>query len=53
MSDYIPRLAAQGDVGALTAFCCRSSRRDLGTVIWASANIISFLQPILIRWPVL
>src|SRR5207249_2683305 len=33
---------------ALTAFCVVLLILIIGTVIWASANVISFLQPILI-----
>ena len=48
MSDYPTPWQRKMMWAALTAFCVVLLILIIGTVIWASANIISFLQPILI-----
>jgi predicted PurR-regulated permease PerM len=48
MSDYPTPWQRKMMWSALTAFCVVLLILIIGTVIWASANIISFLQPILI-----
>src|SRR5580704_7049695 len=48
MSDYPTPWQRKVMWAALTAFCVVLLIVIIGTVIWASANIISFLQPILI-----
>ena len=48
MSDYPTPWQRKMMWTALTAFCVVLLILIIGTVIWASANIISFLQPILI-----
>jgi predicted PurR-regulated permease PerM len=48
MSDYPTPWQCKMMWAALTAFCVVLLVVIIGTVIWASANIISFLQPILI-----
>ncbi|HZS16870.1 MAG TPA: AI-2E family transporter [Candidatus Udaeobacter sp.] len=48
MSDYPTAWQRKTMWAALTAFCVVLLVLIIGTVIWASANIISFLQPILI-----
>ena len=48
MSDYPTAWQRKMMWAALTAFCVVLLVVIIGTVIWASANIISFLQPILI-----
>jgi len=48
MSDYPTPWQRKMMWAALTAFCVVLLVLIIGTVIWASANIISFLQPILI-----
>ena len=48
MSDYPTPWQRKMIWAALTAFCVVLLILIIGTVIWASANIISFLQPILI-----
>src|ERR1044072_3346641 len=48
MSDYPTPWQCKMMWAALTAFCVVVLILIIGTVIWASANIISFLQPILI-----
>jgi predicted PurR-regulated permease PerM len=48
MSDYPTAWQRKMMWTALTAFCVVLLIVVVGTVIWASANIISFLQPILI-----
>ncbi len=48
MSDYPTPWQRKMMWAALTAFCVVLLIVIIGTVIWASANIISFLQPILI-----
>jgi predicted PurR-regulated permease PerM len=48
MSDYPTAWQRKMIWAALTAFCVVLLFIIIGTVIWASANIISFLQPILI-----
>jgi predicted PurR-regulated permease PerM len=48
MSDYPTPWQRKMMWTALTAFCVVLLILIIGTVIWASANVISFLQPILI-----
>src|SRR6267378_4230068 len=48
MSDYPTPWQRKMMWAALTAFCVVLLILIIGTVIWASANIVSFLQPILI-----
>ncbi len=48
MSDYPTPWQRKMMWAALTAFCVVLLIVIIGTVIWASANVISFLQPILI-----
>ena len=48
MSDYPTPWQRKMMWAALTAFCVVLLILIIGTLIWASANIISFLQPILI-----
>jgi len=48
MSDYPTAWQRKMMWAALTAFCVVLLVLIIGTVIWAGANIISFLQPILI-----
>jgi predicted PurR-regulated permease PerM len=48
MNDYPTPWQRKMMWAALTAFCVVLLIMIIGTVIWASANIISFLQPILI-----
>ncbi len=48
MSDYPTQWQRKMIWAALTAFCVVLLIVIIGTAIWASANIISFLQPILI-----
>jgi predicted PurR-regulated permease PerM len=48
MSDYPTPWQCKMMWAALTAFCVVLLIVIIGTVIWASANVISFLQPILI-----
>jgi predicted PurR-regulated permease PerM len=48
MSDYPTPWQRKVMWAALTAFCIVLLIVIIGTVIWASANVISFLQPILI-----
>jgi len=48
MSDYPTPWQRKMIWAALTAFCVVLLIVIIGTVIWASANVISFLQPILI-----
>jgi predicted PurR-regulated permease PerM len=48
MSDYPTPWQCKMMWAALTAFCVVLLILIIGTLIWASANIISFLQPILI-----
>jgi len=48
MSDYPTPWQRKMMWAALTAFCVVLLVVIIGTVIWASANVISFLQPILI-----
>src|SRR5215470_5255695 len=48
MSDYPTAWQRKMMWAALTAFCVVLLVVIIGTVIWASANVISFLQPILI-----
>jgi predicted PurR-regulated permease PerM len=48
MSDYPTPWQRKVMWAALTAFCVVLLIVIIGTVIWASANVVSFLQPILI-----
>jgi predicted PurR-regulated permease PerM len=48
MSDYPTPWQCKTMWAALTAFCVVLLILIIGTLVWASANIISFLQPILI-----
>jgi predicted PurR-regulated permease PerM len=48
MSDYPTPWQRKVMWAALTAFCVVLLFVIIGTVIWASANVVSFLQPILI-----
>src|SRR5262245_6362345 len=48
MSDYPTPWQRKMMWAALTAFCVVLLVLIIGTVIWASANIVSFLQPILV-----